>query len=769
MYNPEVEAVDEADAAKGAVSLDLTAEDVATTQHAAISTDSSVAAWLDSLQSLSSRLPEGAIRSPPLRLPNLPRFVASAAPVRSGPLHAMMMHCHVGFEHGSLAQWYAPPAVESPWRRPQSGGEVVDDCGPCLHGPHFKGWMGALRLFLLALADRLRGSEPLDIPVSTMVSTITAVAQFCAFAPWSDPGIYQAAQRLFCALTTAINASASASSTAGSGSGRSASHVAHHRIAAAAGGGSSPRQHCCLCSDGTAAPLHPFLVTSASPFTPPRESGAAKSNAARAPGDAASGDRCAPLVEPHTCADVLVAAFADELLQHVRARMRGSDWCSRTSNGVASRYVAHWIITSLRSPHWTTERVGTALPVLLKLCDRWEATNVWLGASGLVHLFMHAAAADLRLHRDVILAALGRCRSQKQPTAAATVAYARAMALPVLFGPAPGMPSLGAGAGSGPSAALFRAVAASPMLASGLPGGSAEAVELLATSLGQGPASAAAGGPYAHFILEVAQDLALATGSPGIALGQLAVLPLPIALLGERAGPLAPALVPPLARLLLESSDGRTVAAAAHVLSVLATAAPGAFRIAADEAEEALAAVPALASPTDGSSALPAAASLSGALDSVSTAGREAAVAAGSAAAVAETIHHRLPASPAQLRSAQLRGRRDLVDQILAGANAAREQLLMGLVIARESDIAADETPGEAGPGTAASTAADVSAAAVLGVDGEDGLDGRLRRPLTAVLAVLDSLVAAVSAAAPEYTAAAVALMREHLAAALQV
>lgn len=789
-----------ASAAESGGHVDVTVEDVSAVLKRVEDTAISEESGLELLLNLA--LPDVVDKSPPLRLPGLPRFAASAAPLTSGPVHAMMLHSFVGLEHGPVAQWYGPPAVESPLRGPPASGDVVDDFGPCLRGRNFEAWMGAVRRLLLAVAHRLRDSSgsagAVELPISTIVAAIAAIAPFCSYVPWSSPDVCQAAQQLLCTLAKAT--------AAGSvGRGAVGGHGKSHRTAAASGvAAGEARQPCCLCSEAAGAgrvPLHPFLASPTSPFA-----AAAAGTAAAA---ALSLDRSSPLVEPHTCANALVAAFADELLAHVRARMRGSDWCARvsatassstsgsssiSSSSCTSRYVAHWVITSLRSPHWTAERIGAALPVLLKLCDRWEATNVWLGTSGLVHLFLHAPAAELRMHRGVVLEALGRCRSQKQPTAAAAVAYARAMALPVLFGPAPGLGAAGAAAAtgaaggsfSGPQGPMFRAVASSPVLAAALPGGSGEAVELLDTSLGGGASSVAAGGPYAHFITEAAQELVLATGTPGTALGQLAVLPLPIALLGERASAVAAALVPPLARILLESSDGRMVAAAAHVLAVLATAAPGGFRIAGHEAAEALAAVPTEATggaPADASGAT---ASLSASLDSLGTAAREAAVAAGSAAAVADTIHHRVPASPAQQRSAELRGRRDLVDQVLGGAAAAREQLLMGLAIAREADIAplqlratpssaaaaaAPEIPAAASA-SASSTAmamADVSAAAVLGVDGEDGSDGRLRRPLAAVLAVLERLVAAVAAAAPEYTAAAMAAMREHLAAALQV
>jgi hypothetical protein len=324
-------------------------------------------------------------------------------------------------------------------------------------------------------------------------------------------------------------------------------------------------------------------------------------------------------------------------------------------------------------------RLGLALPVLLKLCDRWEATNAWLGASGFAHLFLHAAASDLRPHAALIAEALSRCRLHKSPGVVHAVSFARALALPALYGPPPALPPpRGGPAGSTADmyAQLHRRLVASAGAAAGA--GSAASMAGLGPSGGSVPDTAAlladafgaSSGPYDAQLTECLQDISLSVASPQRAYSLLSTgLPVVAGLLGPRLRRHLSTLVPAMTRLMTESGDAGVVLAAAHVLRVALAVVPAAFTLTSD-------------GESVGSSAASAGVE------------RPSLVAGPSA-----PFHHHIPVTSADVAYASVRHRRDFIHGIVAAVVTAREQTLSNLCDFRGDCVPDEPAAGVTLPG----------------------------------------------------------------------
>jgi hypothetical protein len=351
-------------------------------------------------------------------------------------------------------------------------------------------------------------------------------------------------------------------------------------------------------------------------------------------------------------------------------------------------------------------RLGQALPVLLKLCDRWEATNAWLGASGFAHLFLHAAASDLRPHAALIAEALSRCRLHKSPGVVHAVSFARALALPALYGPPPALPPpRGGPAGStadmyaqlhrrlvsGVGAAAGAGAAASAAGLARLDLSVADTAALLADAFG------ASSGPYDAQLIECLQDISLSVASPQRAYALLtAGLPIVAGLLGPRLRRHLSTLVPAMTRLMTESGDAGVVLAAAHVLRVALAVVPSAFTLIAD-----------------GKGA--------GSTAAASTGAEHPSLVTGPSA----PFHHHIPVTSADVAYASMQHRRDFIHGIVAAVVTAREQTLSNLC-----DFRGDCVPDEPAAGATSPGGGPVCAGGP--VEAEDAARARMLRELLA-------------------------------------
>jgi hypothetical protein len=126
---------------------------------------------------------------------------------------------------------------------------------------------------------------------------------------------------------------------------------------------------------------------------------------------------------------------ADGLLSWCRDAMAAGRW--KEPAAFIVRYTAVWVVTRLRFPALSAQRLGHALPVAFRLVDDWEATSVWLGASALAHLLAHAAPTDLRAHAPILFEVTGRAYGCKHPAVLHLLSHASAVLLPAVCGPAP--------------------------------------------------------------------------------------------------------------------------------------------------------------------------------------------------------------------------------------------------------------------------------------------------------------------------------------------
>jgi len=590
----------------------------------------------------------------------IPLQIPSARPIGTTPesglgvcmlgsasvVHPMLVHSWMPLSAVPLAQWILPPPIPNaadgassgPRAPPPPSSDVADSHGYVLRGPIFDAWTDAISAVLEA-ASRAVAKAATRPSSELVVVAVTAAAPYCSYVPWSCPQAAAAAEALFCALAASTCA-------------REMS-----RDAGRATGGSCRR--CGL-------------------------------------GGPAAFERGAPLLEVHTCAHDLAAAFADPLLAHCRGAMKGDAWCTDGADTAArtARHTAHWVITHLRSPHLSMRRLGLALPVLLKLCDRWEATNAWLGASGFAHLFLHAAASDLRPHAALIAEALSRCRLHKSPGVVHAVSFARALALPALYGPPPALPPpRGGPAGSTADmyAQLHRRLVSGAGAAAGpaRPDASgADTAALLADAFG------ASSGPYDAQLTECLQDISLSVASPQRAYSLLtAGLPIVAGLLGPRLRRHLSTLVPAMTRLMTESGDAGVVLAAAHVLRVALAVVPVAFTLAADGKGA-------------GSSAAPAGV-------------EQPSLVTGPSA----PFHHHIPVTSADVAYASVHHRRDFIHGIVAAVVTAREQALSNLCDFRGDCVPDDPPAGAILPGCGPTGAAEPVAA-------EDAARARMLRQL---------------------------------------
>lgn len=294
----------------------------------------------------------------------------------------------------------------------------------------------------------------------------------------------------------------------------------------------------------------------------------------------------------------VVALHAAELLRWCRTHSADGAWKQPSHAHV--RYVAGWVAgrLPLRSLNATT--ITSALQTAFRLCDDWQATNAWIGASSVLHIFetvigkggdsaqasptgAHAELIGaLMEHRQLIEQALTRAGDCRHPTVIAVAHCASLAWLRIWAGPPPSLhASAGAKAVSGcsDSHAAYLALVGR--------GAAADSPEVSLTD-----------GPYETALLEVTRSLALST-APRLQHAHLAFGLAPLLReLGWRAStgaavsvePLAPHVAPiirALVPLVSDSGDARVVAAALACMQLCVSAAPSCFSL-PDEAANAL-------------------------------------------------------------------------------------------------------------------------------------------------------------------------------------
>jgi len=137
---------------------------------------------------------------------------------------------------------------------------------------------------------------------------------------------------------------------------------------------------------------------------------------------------------------LLVNAHAHGLLEWARGATAGGAWKSPSAASV--RYAVPWLLCRLRGGTLGEQgTLGLALPLALRLCDDWEATNVWCGLSSLAALLTAATPTAMAPWGPLVAEALARagaCGAAKQhATLALTLAHTRALALAVFHGICP--------------------------------------------------------------------------------------------------------------------------------------------------------------------------------------------------------------------------------------------------------------------------------------------------------------------------------------------
>lgn len=303
-------------------------------------------------------------------------------------------------------------------------------------------------------------------------------------------------------------------------------------------------------------------------------------------GSSCSGDVCVRLV----------GAYAPELLRWCEDATANGRW--KESRHAAARYVAAWVLCRLPSTRaWSAMPAlpGAALAVTFRLCDDWEATPVWLGASVVYRVLTAGGGGGgaedvvvvVRRHEGLLRRCVERAAQCSHATVAALVHVCQLLLTGSTAGPAPALARSPAWVATAGAASDYSAYLA--LLRRGADGGS-DGHPLLE-------------GPYDGLLRDVIRATALSTAAE-LQAARLAygVAPLVLAMGGQvgdgTAGtastnddtssiasastwlqPHAATLVPALLPLAADTGDARVAAAALHALRCCVLAAPAVFAL----------------------------------------------------------------------------------------------------------------------------------------------------------------------------------------------
>jgi hypothetical protein len=307
-------------------------------------------------------------------------------------------------------------------------------------------------------------------------------------------------------------------------------------------------------------------------------------------------------------ASALVDAHAPELLRWCEDATAHGRW--KEPPHAAARYVAAWVLCRLPStPAWTAAAPPAHLPaaalaVAFRLCDDWEATPVWLGASAVYRVLTAGGDSDsdsdgggagvgvARRHEGLLSRCLERAAHCSHPTVAGLVHVCRLLLTGrVTAGPSPALarsPAWAAMSGAAATATDYAAYLA--LLRRGAAGAGSDEPPLLLD------------GPYDSLLRDVLRAAALSTVAElQAARLTYGVAPLVLAMGGRVVDsdgddgsasdaathtaatastwlqPHAATLVPALLPLVADTGDARVAAAALYALRCVVQAAPGVF------------------------------------------------------------------------------------------------------------------------------------------------------------------------------------------------
>lgn len=260
-----------------------------------------------------------------------------------------------------------------------------------------------------------------------------------------------------------------------------------------------------------------------------------------------------------------------ELLDYCRQRSIQNKWKEEKEN-IHIRYVTMWLITHIQHPHLSLPVLQQCLPMTLRICDDWDAHNIWLGISALIHILRNSNPTDLRHYKELIKDILQRLfTSARHPLLMHSVSYVYALMGPTLFGVCPAYDTLSTGtmntaslSGSSNENYLQR------ILRTGTGGTSTFGK----TGVTIGPFD----GPYDLFLQDIFRSLSMVNSShlQYSLLSNLNILCLQMKEYNARH---LQFMVPILCKLITESYDSRVICTAVHILRSLMIAIPERFTL----------------------------------------------------------------------------------------------------------------------------------------------------------------------------------------------
>ena len=248
------------------------------------------------------------------------------------------------------------------------------------------------------------------------------------------------------------------------------------------------------------------------------------------------------------------------LIDYCRQRSIQNKWKEKGYTHIP--YITIWLITHIQHKELIDNQyncLSLSLPMTLRICDDWNAFNIWLGASGLIHLLENCNPTDLRNYKDLIKEIIQRILlSSRHPLLVHLVSYIYALMGPTLYGPCP---AYDLSKTSNPLMQVLRT-------------GTGGTSTVGKTGVPIGPFD----GPYDILFQDILRSLGMVNSSH-LQYSLLSSYNVICLQMKEYTARYLQTIIPILSKLILESYDSRVICASIHMLRSLFVAVPDRFTL----------------------------------------------------------------------------------------------------------------------------------------------------------------------------------------------